>query len=67
MEDIDQKIEAGEPLMQQVLRALRRYNEAKGLVSVEEAERLRIEVEALMIAVSQYQLHALGGPAPSLH
>lgn len=67
MGDLDEKIAAGDPLMQQALQALRRYYEARDVVSAEEAERLRLEVEALMTAVSQYQLQALGVPAPSLH
>jgi hypothetical protein len=67
MEDLDEKIAAGEPLTQQALQALRRYNEAKGVVSDEEFERLRLEAEALMIAVSEYVSRSLGVPARTLH
>ncbi|EPJ76077.1 hypothetical protein GIV66_08745 [Pseudomonas sp. PA-3-11C] len=67
MEDLKEKIFAGDPLMQQTLQALRRYNEAKDVKPAEEVERLRLEVEALMIAVSKYQLWALGGSVPLLH
>ncbi|WP_318183200.1 hypothetical protein [Pseudomonas fluorescens] len=52
--------------MQQALQALRRYNEAKGVKSAEEVERLRLKVEALMTAVSEYQLWALGRPVKLL-
>jgi hypothetical protein len=67
MGDLDEKIAAGDPLMQQALQALRRYNEAKGVKSVEEIECLRLEVEAAMTAVSKYQLWVLGGPVQLLH
>jgi hypothetical protein len=67
MEDLDEKMAAGDTLMRQALHALRRYNEAKGVLSNEEIECLRLETEALMTAVSECQFRALGGPAPSLH
>lgn len=51
MGDLDEKIAAGEPLLQQFVQAFRRYNEAKGVMPDEEVERLRLEAEAL-IAVS---------------
>ena len=67
MGDLDEKMEAGEPLMQQALQALRRYNEAKGKRPVVEVERLRLEAESLMAAVQAYQLRVLGGSVQALH
>lgn len=67
MGNIDEKILAGQPLMQQALQAFRLYNEAIGVKSAEEIEHLRLEAEALMTAVSEHQLRVLGGPAQSLH
>lgn len=46
---------------------MRRHNEAKGVLSTEEVERLRLEVESLMQAVIQYQQRALGGLGSTLH
>jgi hypothetical protein len=48
--------------MREALQALHRYNEAIGKKPAEEVERLRLEAESLMAAVSEYQLRALGGP-----
>lgn len=67
MGDLDEKIAAGQPLMQQALQALRIYNEARGVKSAEEIECLRLEAEALMTAVSEYVFRSLGGPARILH
>ena len=67
MEDLGEKMAAGNPIMQQALQALRRYNEAKGKKPAEEVELLRIEAESLMAAVQEYQLRVLGGPVQSLH
>jgi hypothetical protein len=67
MEDLDEKIAAGESLMQQALQAVSRYNEAQGVKPAEEVERLRLEAEALMTAVSENVFRSLGGPARSLH
>lgn len=63
MDDLRKKIEAGEPLMQQAIEALRRYHEAKaaGRPS-DETEHLRILAESLLEAVSEYQLQVFGGP-----
>ncbi len=66
-EDLDEKIKAGEPLMERAMQALRCYHEAQGVQPVEEVERLRLEAEALFTAVHEYQRQALGGPKPSLH
>lgn len=61
-------VEAGEPLMQQALDAMRRYHEARDSVtSAEEVERLRLVAESLYQAVNEYQLHALGGEGATRH
>lgn len=67
MDDLEEKMKACEPLWQQVVDAMRRHNEAKGVLSPEEVERLRLEVESLMQAVIQYQQRALGGLGSTLH
>ncbi|VVN64857.1 hypothetical protein [Pseudomonas fluorescens] len=67
MGDLDEKIAAGDPLMQQALQALRRYNDARGVKPAEEIERLRIEAEALMTAVSEYVSRSLDGPERTFH
>lgn len=67
MGDLDEKIAAGEPLMQQALQAVRRYNEAKGKRPAEELERLHLEAESLMSAVQEYQLRVLVGSVKVLH
>ncbi|MNE81756.1 hypothetical protein D3C80_1784280 [compost metagenome] len=58
---------ADQPLMQQALDAIRRYQEAKGVMSAEEIERLRVEAEFLVAAMTQYNLRVLGGSVPPLH
>ena len=48
MEDLDERMAAGEPLLQQALQALqalRRYSEAKGKKPAEEVERLRLDAD----------------------
>ncbi|WP_082075451.1 hypothetical protein [Pseudomonas sp. 2(2015)] len=68
MDDLDEKIAAGEPLMQQAMEAMRRYHEARNsLTSAEVVERLRLEAESLMEAVHEYQRRALGAPTRPLH
>lgn len=48
MKGLEEKIAAGETLMQQALDALRQYHEARNsLTSAEEVERLRVEAESL--------------------
>lgn len=65
---LQQMMEAGEPLMQQAIDAMRRYHEAKAAGSpVEDVERLRGLAESLFQAVSDYQLRALGCQASTLH
>lgn len=68
MDDLHKKMALGEPLMQQALDAMRRYHEARDLLTpANEVERLRIEAESLMQAVNEYQLSALGGPTATCH
>lgn len=68
MKGLEEKIAAGEPLMQQAMDAMRRYHEARNsLTSAKEVERLRLEAESLMEAVQEYQRRALGTPTHPLH
>ena len=53
-------IEAGEPLMQEALEALRAYHEAQAEGrSTEEVERLRVVADERFKATSDYQQQAL--------
>lgn len=68
MDDLEEKIAAGESLMQQAMDALRRYHEARdSLTPAQEVERLRLEAESLFEAVHEYQRRALGWPVHPLH
>lgn len=68
MDDLQEKMAAGEPLMQQAMDAMRRYHEARdSLTAAEEVERLRLEAESLMQAVSEYQQAVLGVQAAIRH
>ncbi|ATR82800.1 hypothetical protein CS390_09635 [Pseudomonas sp. HLS-6] len=67
MDDLEEKMKAGEPLWQQVVDVMRRHTEAKGVLPQEEVERLRLEVESLMQAVIEYQQRVLGGLVSTLH
>lgn len=68
MDDLQEKMAAGEPLMQQAMDAVLRYHDARdSLTAAEEVDRLRLEAEALMQAVSEYQQAALGGPTAIRH
>lgn len=65
-------VEAGEPLIQQAIDAMREYHQAKDCgAPAEEVERLRLLAESLFQAVSDYQLRvvatALGKDLPRLH
>ncbi|UVM58461.1 hypothetical protein LOY37_13000 [Pseudomonas sp. B21-012] len=61
-------VEAGEPLIQQAIDAVRRYHAAQDAGRPEkEIERLRLEAESLFQAVTEYQLRALGGSVRPLH
>lgn len=54
MDDLQGKIEACEPLMQQAIEALRRYHEDKAAESPsDEIERLKMLAESLFQAVSE--------------
>ena len=65
-------VEAGEPLIQQAIDAMREYHQAQESgESPEEIERLRLLAESLFQAVSDYQLRvvakARGQKLPPLH
>jgi hypothetical protein len=49
------------------VQALRRYHEAQETQPAEKVEKLRLEAEALFVAVHEYQRQAFGGPSPQLH
>lgn len=65
-------VEAGEPLIQQAVDAMREYHQAqdRGAPS-EEIERLRVLAESLFQVVSDYQLRVIaklrGKDLPPLH
>lgn len=65
-------VEAGEPLIQQAIDAMREHHRAqdRGAAS-EEIERLRLLAESLFQMVSDYQFRAIakarGGELPPLH
>ena len=65
-------VEAGEPLIQQAIDAMREYHQAQDCgAPAEEVERLRLLAESLFQAVSDYQLRtvakARGKELPPLH
>ena len=65
-------VEAGEPLIEQSMEALKRYWEARDYgAPAEEVERLRLHSESLAQAVFDYQLRvvakARGTDLPPLH
>lgn len=65
-------VEAGEPLIQQAVDAMREYHQAQdGGAPAEEVECLRLLAESLFQAVSDYQLRvvakARGKDLPPLH
>lgn len=65
-------VEAGEPLIQQAVDAMRLYHEAQDNgAPVDEVERLKVLAESLFQAVSDYQLRvvakARGKDLPPLH
>ncbi|MDD2048328.1 hypothetical protein [Pseudomonas putida] len=63
MDDLDEKIAAGEPLMLQAMDAIRQYHEARdSLTPAEEVERLRLKAASLFEAIQEYQLRIFGGP-----
>ncbi|MEX0297230.1 hypothetical protein AAH995_28665 [Pseudomonas putida] len=49
-------VEAGEPLIQQAIDAIRQYHDAKDLGAPAEEERLRVLSESLFQPESDYQL-----------
>ncbi|CAO3309235.1 MULTISPECIES: hypothetical protein [unclassified Pseudomonas] len=65
-------VEAGEPLIQQAIDAMREYHQAKDSgAAPEEIERLRQLAESLFQVVSDYQLRVIakarGKDLPPLH
>lgn len=65
-------VEAGEPLIQQAIDAMREYHQAQGRgAPAEEMERLRVLAESLFQVVSDYQLRVIakarGKDLPPLH
>lgn len=65
-------VEAGEPLIQQAVDAMREYHQARDRgAPVDEVERLRLLAESLFQVVSDYQLRvvakARGKDLPPLH
>lgn len=53
-------VEAGEPLIQQAVDAMREYHQAQdGGAPAEEVERLRLLAESLFLVVSDYQLRVM--------
>ncbi|MNP71029.1 hypothetical protein D3C76_1673520 [compost metagenome] len=61
-------IEAGEPLIQQAIDAMRVYHEAQARSAPPlEVERLRVLAESLFQAVADYQLMVLGHQTPTRH
>jgi len=65
-------VEAGEPLIQQAIDALREYHQAQDCgAPAEEIERLRLLAESLFQVVSDYQLRVIakarGKDLPPLH
>lgn len=64
---IEGMIEAGEPLMQQAIDAMRRYHQAQDEARpAAEVEKLRQEAEFLFQAVNDYAQRALGGSSVTL-
>lgn len=51
---LSDKVKADEPLMERAVQALRRYHEAQETQPVEKVEKLRLEAEALFVAVHEY-------------
>ncbi|WP_256805044.1 hypothetical protein [Pseudomonas putida] len=65
-------VEAGEPLIQQAIDAMREYHQAQDRCApAEEVERLRLLAESLFQVVSDYQLRVIakmqGKELPPLH
>lgn len=65
-------VQAGEPLIQQAIVAMRRYHEARDYgAPPEEVERLRLLAESLFQDVSDYQMRSVaaarGKKLPPLH
>ncbi len=60
-------VEAGEPLIQQAIDAMRRYHQAQDEAwPADEVEKLRQEAEFLFQSVNDYAQRALGGASSTL-
>ncbi|WP_437179642.1 hypothetical protein [Pseudomonas farsensis] len=65
---IEGMIEAGEPLIQEAIAALRQYHEAQAAgVAPDQVERLRLIAESAYQAVTDYQLYTLGHQSLNRH
>ncbi len=61
-------IEAGEPLLQQAIEALRHYREAElAGKSLDELERLRLLADSLYQAVTDYHPQVIADVSQTLH
>lgn len=61
-------VEAGEPLIQQAIDAMREYHQARDRKAPpEEVERLRLLADSLYQAVSDYQLIQAGRTPSTIH
>lgn len=68
MASVEDLIEAGEPLLQAALQAMRRHNAAKGAdAPAEEVERPRLQAETLFRQLSEYQMTSLRNSMHILH
>lgn len=65
---IEGMVEAGEPLIQEAIAALRLYHEAQAAgEAADQVERLRLIAESAYQAVTDYQLYALGHQSLAKH
>ncbi|WP_425929749.1 hypothetical protein [Pseudomonas sp. NyZ201] len=65
---IEGMVQAGEPLIQEAITALRQYHEAQASrAAPEEVERLRLLADSLFQAVTDYQLRNIGHQQQTLH
>ncbi|MCK3864667.1 hypothetical protein [Pseudomonas sp. B329] len=68
MKILRELIEAGDPLVQQAVEALRQYHAAQSAgAPAKDIERLRCNAESLFQAVNEYQRCSLGGLPSTRH
>ncbi|MNF02967.1 hypothetical protein D3C80_2022000 [compost metagenome] len=66
--DSNKVLRPDDPMYTDAVEALRQYHQAQAAgVTICELERLRLLAEHRFQAVTDYQLHALGGPAEPSH